>query len=149
MTIQDYLSSTEEINLDAINFKFAFTVEGYYDKKRKHDPRYVKQRVQLTTKADGVLTSLLVPFHDCTEEDYAQFYPVNEQSRIPLKAVQERVGRGLYCVDKDIDLNVYGKSPGDYQFVEILFLPCNVIVDDDYGFKDSVSNECVDDLEAQ
>ena len=31
MTIQDYYSSNEVLSFDAINFKFAFTIEGYYD----------------------------------------------------------------------------------------------------------------------
>ena len=104
----------------------------------------------LTSKIDGVSKTLLLPFHDCTVEDYAQFYPIAEKSRAPLQKLQDNEDRGLYCVDSGIgDLNVFGKSPGDFQFVEILFIPCNVLVDDSYGFKDSVSSECIEDLDAQ
>ena len=35
----DYQTS---IDLNAIEFKFAFTVEGYLDQKIKDDPKYVK-----------------------------------------------------------------------------------------------------------
>ena len=65
MTIQDYYSLTDELSLKDINFKFAFTVEGYYDNKRKIDPRYVKQLVKLGTNVDGVRTDRILPFHEC------------------------------------------------------------------------------------
>ncbi len=32
---------TTRLNLNDIGFKFAFTIEGYFDKKIKDDPKYV------------------------------------------------------------------------------------------------------------
>ena len=52
-------------------------------------------------------------------------------------------------MDDGLNLTVFGNAPSDFQVVEFLFLPCNVIYEDSYGFKSLVSSECVDDLAAQ
>ena len=67
--VQDYYSPIDELSLKDINFKFAFTVESYYEKKRKDDPRFVKQIFRLSTRKDGVRTSRAIPFHDCSKAD--------------------------------------------------------------------------------
>ena len=66
MTIEDYYSPTDALSLKDINFKFAFTVESYYKKKRKDDPRFVKSFFRLNSKNNGVPTSRVIPFHECS-----------------------------------------------------------------------------------
>ena len=49
----------------------AWSVEGNLDKKNKNDSRYVKWMVRFYGKENGVKFEKFVPFHKCTEEDYA------------------------------------------------------------------------------
>ena len=69
MIIQDYYSPTDELSLNDINFKFAFTVESFFERKRKDDPRFVKTIFSLTTHIDGVWTSRVIPYHECSKAD--------------------------------------------------------------------------------
>ena len=69
MLIEDYYSPTDELSLKQINFKFAFTVESYYEKKRKDDPRFVKQIFRLNSKNNGVRTERVIPYHECSKAD--------------------------------------------------------------------------------
>ena len=45
---------SERVNLSDIDFQIAFTVEGYFDKKQRNDPRYVKYMARLRGTEDGV-----------------------------------------------------------------------------------------------
>ena len=42
LTIPAHYSALDEVQLDDINFRLAFTIEGFLERKRKDDPRYVK-----------------------------------------------------------------------------------------------------------
>ena len=37
-----YFSKKEQLNLNRINWRLAFTVEGQFEKERKDDPRFTK-----------------------------------------------------------------------------------------------------------
>ena len=41
----------------------------------------------------------MLPFHKCTEKDYAEFYPVKDSSSKLLETVRNNPDRGLLCVD--------------------------------------------------
>ena len=59
-----------KFNLNDMNFRLAFTMEGVIDQERKNDPRYVKQYVRLFGKNPaGERNDRLIPFHECTEAD--------------------------------------------------------------------------------
>ena len=63
-------SQDMKLNLDEINFKFAFSLEGALDNKNKNDPRYMKQYVHaITYFANGTIITTSLPFHECGEED--------------------------------------------------------------------------------
>ena len=66
--------------MNAINFRIAFTVEGYIDKKRKDDPRFVKYLVRLYGKKEGKRFEWLVPYHECTKEDFELFDPIDPKN---------------------------------------------------------------------
>ena len=42
LTIPAHYSALDKVQLDDINFRLAFTVEGFLERKRRDDPRYVK-----------------------------------------------------------------------------------------------------------
>ena len=48
-----------------------------------NDPKYVKLVAYLQTISEsGVKENKEIPFRDCTEEDLAKFYPIEEESKI-------------------------------------------------------------------
>ena len=61
----------EKLDLNAINFRLAFTVEGYHSREQKNDPRYVKYLVRIFGIKDGKEYEKFIPYHECTEEDWA------------------------------------------------------------------------------
>ena len=57
-----------------------------------------------------------VKFHECTEEDYAEFYPVSTSSASLLENLKYM---GHYCIDIDDELSIDGDwSSGEY-YVEL------------------------------
>ncbi len=66
---------TTRLNLNDIDFKMAFSVEGYSDKKIKDNPMYVKLIAFLTYKIDGVESQDVLSLHKCTQEDWDEFAP--------------------------------------------------------------------------
>ena len=69
--IPGYHSPTDMINLNEINFRMAFTIEGYLERKRKVDPKYVKLLARLYGEKEGKYFQRMLDYHECTEEDYA------------------------------------------------------------------------------
>ena len=96
------------INLNAMGFRAAFAFEGFVDNELKDDPRFVKNIARYIVKKDFVWTRTNLPFHKCSDEELAQFSPIN-----PLQedTLQKRMqGTGFFCLDWD-DSNpflVYG-----------------------------------------
>ena len=41
----------------------------------------------------------MLPYHPCTDEDYAEFYPVENSSSKLLRDVRSNPDRGFLCVD--------------------------------------------------
>ena len=67
------------LNLNERNFRFAFTVEPYYNPtKQKNDPRYVKYFIILYGKHKGENFQRVLPYHKCTDDDYDEFYQVKK-----------------------------------------------------------------------
>ena len=75
--VDAYSTPNNALDLNARNFRVAFAFDGYLDEKLKADPRYVKWifRVHYKNK-NGEFAETLLPYHKCTEEDYAEFYPI-------------------------------------------------------------------------
>ena len=81
---------TERINLDAIGFNLAFSVEGTFDEVRKDDPHYVRYLVRASGKENGKGFAKLLSHHICTEEDWAKFPPpVSARDETKIKPFQE------------------------------------------------------------
>ena len=70
LTDRNFYDLNTKLDLNAINFKLAFSVEGYLDKESKNDPAYVKILTRLRGIKQGVDYQEIIPFHLCTEEDW-------------------------------------------------------------------------------
>ena len=69
--VPGYYSPIDMINLNEINFRMAFTIEGYLERKRKDDPKYVKLLGRLYGEKEGEYFQRMLEYHECTEEDFA------------------------------------------------------------------------------
>ena len=68
-----------------MNFRAAFQFWGVdhtiwgYPYEEKNDPKYVKMIVKLSgINYNGDYFEKIIPHHKCTEEEYAEFYPLAE-----------------------------------------------------------------------
>ena len=82
---EDYYASGESVDLSEKNFRMAISVEDYLAPiRQKNDHRYVKWQFRLWGKRDGQDFQRILPYHKCTDYDYAQFYPVARRSQVQL-----------------------------------------------------------------
>ena len=70
LTERNFYDFQTHLDLNSIQFKQAFSVEGYLDKERKDDPRYVKIIMRMLGKKNGVDYQEIIPHHLCTKEDW-------------------------------------------------------------------------------
>ena len=69
----DVFTFEDELELNDIDFRVAFSVEGYHSREMKDDPRYVKWLVRFFTIEEGQEVETMIPFHKCTDEDWEKF----------------------------------------------------------------------------
>ena len=64
------------------------------------------------TKKDGVWSYRELATHICTEQDYAEFYPIQEQQHVLLEEIKRDPDRGFICLDESegIDIGLYGSE---------------------------------------
>ena len=109
-SIQDYYAQDDTLNLDEINFKFAFSIEGYFDVQDKNNPKYLRQYLRMTESfVDGSVKAISLPYHECTPEDYDEFYPPTKRSADILADVRKNPERRFYCVDDGVDKTIFGR----------------------------------------
>ena len=70
---KNFFDYNTRLDLKEINFKMAFSIEGFLDQEAKDDPRYVKYIVRIFGKKDGVEYQEMIPFHKCEEKDWEKF----------------------------------------------------------------------------
>ena len=146
----DYYDQEEKLNLSEIDFKLAFTIEGFLDELRKDDPRYVKYTVRTYGKRDGIKYEKIIPYHKCTEEDWALFAPPDKSSFDTIQLIKENPERGMFCFDYGEDYQIYGNERNqNYQRVEVIFSPCNYVHTESGYEDDSVQPECIPELDKQ
>ena len=79
--------------------RFAVTIYGE-DGQTKYDPRYVKMTAVI--RENGVLSHFL-PLHNCTDEDMAQFYPLEETSNDLIEKMEKSTNKDVkdlfLCLD--------------------------------------------------
>ena len=122
------LTSEDTLNLKEAGMRFAWTFEGYSDKKLKNDPRYVKQLVRMSGRAEGKSVETILDYHTCTWDDLKHFAPPTLDSGRVLDSIMSNEERSLFCFDweKLADtLEIFGISQyDDFRFVDIELLPC-------------------------
>ena len=77
ITQPEAIDDQEVINIGQSNFRFAFTLENIYRTDIKNDPAFMRWRVRHYGRKDGVKFQNILPIHNCTADDLAQFYPVS------------------------------------------------------------------------
>lgn len=145
---KDVYDSTTRLNLNEINYRVAFTVEGYHSRERKDDHKYVKYLVRIFGRRDRVEYETFIPYHLCTDEDWAQFSPPGKASADSWDEIKTDPTRGMFCLDWSEDILIYGNERNDnYQRIELVLVPCNYL-HTHLGYKDDfVHEECVADLD--
>jgi len=143
----------ETMDLGKRKFRMAFAVEQYYSPNfLLNDPAYVRWLFHIWGKRDGVAYETFIQHHLCTDEDYAEFYPITEKSKILYQDIRDDPKRDFYCIDwndEENPINVYGEeNDNDYQRLEIILMPCNVIRTDIIYFDEPIP-ECITDLKSQ
>ena len=94
----------------------------------------------------------ILPYHDCTVDDYKEFYPVDRKAALLVEDIKKNPDRGFICLDWDeVNLEIYGsENESNYQRLEVIAMPCNSIRTDesllDEGF---ISPECNRNFNAQ
>ena len=88
-------------------------------------------------------------YHECTDAELNEFYPVSNSSKKLLQSITEDPNRSFYCIDWNDDLEIYGDLAQDSSFIEIFLVPCNYLFTE-WGYTgDSVHDKCEWDLKAQ
>ena len=87
-TTLNYYSGYDKVKLNDINYRLAFTVESFDDKKIRHDPKYIKYIARIWNEVDGVQTFTNVPLHECTQDDFDEFYPIEPNSEKKFESIR-------------------------------------------------------------
>lgn len=71
-----------------------------------------------------------------------------------IEKIKNDPKRGMYCIDWNEDIKVYGNEKDDlHQRLEIMMLPCNVVPTQSSEYRGiataEADDECVADLDAQ
>ena len=133
----------DKLDLNKIGFRLAFSVEGFLDQQVKDDPKYVKYIVRLFGFKDGKRVEYPVPFHKCTESDWALFPPASSDSIDIWSSVKDDPDRNMYCIDWDGDRSIFGNERNvNFRALDIEFVPCNYLHSKDGSYPDSVTDEC-------
>ena len=129
LTQKDHYGPLDKIYYNEMNFRMAFSVEGYWDKERKNDERYVKWMARWWfTTDEGVKSQIFLDLHDCTEEELNEFYPVAPGSQEAYYKIINDPKRGLYCIDWTDDMYIQGYYlDARFSTIEVVLLPCNYI----------------------
>ena len=94
---------SETVNLNEIGFRFAFSFKNSKSHALIDDPHYVKWIVRKTGKRNGTDFEEILPFHKCTDADYAEFYPIAKNSQQAIKDIRKDPKKGLFCLDEWTD----------------------------------------------
>ena len=135
---------TEKLDLNEAQFRIAFSVEGFHDREMKDDHRYVKYLVRLYGHLDFQKVEYALPFHKCTESDWALFPPASRDSLGAWTDIKDDPKRNMFCIDWDGDRNIFGnyRNP-DFRGIDIVFAPCNYWHHLEGDFEDTVHPDCV------
>ena len=111
----EYQSPDHPLNLNEKNFRVAFNLRQIepHTLRSLDDPRYIRRVISLGTWNNDTQTfqEKILPFHDCTDEEYAQFYPATGRFKEDIDVMRKYPDFfGLICLDWDDSdpLQLYG-----------------------------------------
>ena len=82
----------------------------------------------------------------CTEEDYDDFFPVEESSAKRLRSLKEK--NALLCLNFDKDYSLRGtESQGYFNVIDVMVVPCAVKLTLLGGESDRIPEDCEMDRE--
>ena len=67
----NFFTGYDKVNLNELNYRLAFIVESFDDKKVRIDPWYVKYIARIWQEQDGQQFFTNLPLHECTDYDYS------------------------------------------------------------------------------
>ena len=111
---------------------------------------YVKYLFRMYGRKNGQEYERILSYHNCTDADYDEFYPVKKQSAGTLKAIRNDPRRGMFCLDWDDDnpIEITGSDiDADYTRFEIVMTPCNYLHTHLGYTGDSIDPSCNPNLE--
>ena len=141
------------VNFADINFRFAFTIEGFLDKETKIDSRYVKGLARLYGRKDGKRVETLLDFHECSIEELQKF-PSPTSDSVGLMKRYKNSDHKLFCVDQERYREILAiwsneNNEDDYQRFEFNLVPCNYVHAEIEPTNDFVAKECIADRYVQ
>ena len=147
-------SFENQLNLNDQNFKIAFSFEKLLEKKLVNDPRYVRWIFRYDEFRQNEWYERILPYHECTDEDYAQFHPMNFGSEDEFRNIRDNPDRGFFCLDWDDEdpFQIFGNSEfsSNYKVLEAILAPCNYLHKEiDPKGVYSIGEECNTDPEEQ
>jgi hypothetical protein len=93
-------SADEFFNLNENGFKLAFGVVNFWDNENLGDLKKVQWEVDLRVRLENKKVSeYKLKFGPCTDEDYADFFPIVARNAAYLKTLKEN--KLLNCIDRD------------------------------------------------
>ena len=93
------------------------------------DPRYVKWIIRRTGMRDGTSFEETLPYHKCTNADFAGFHHPAKRSQEALKEIKEDPKNSLFCFDVWSE-NLYiggDEETTNWSTIEMTMAPCNYI----------------------
>ena len=119
------------------------------------DTRYVKWYAYYYTNIDGRARRQELPIYKCTENDYAEFFPIENRSSALLQQIKTDEKRGFFCLDWEAAIDENGVSlfgsdgSGDFGSISIIVMPCNMRLSFLGAINDRIDPECVANLDEQ
>ena len=128
-SIPSHFDISRTVNLSNIGFRVAFSFRGSKSHLLLDDPHYVKWIVRRTGMRNGTSFEETLPYHKCTEADFAGFRLPAKRSQDALKEIREDPKKSLFCLDEWTEnLSIGGdEETADWSTVEMTMAPCNYI----------------------
>jgi hypothetical protein len=126
--VQSAYSVDEFINLNEKGFKLAFGVYSHSTLKSLDDYSRIQWEVTIKTKKDQkTVEETHLEFSTCSDEDYADFFPVVQRNSHFLDYLKKE--NILKCIDRNQVLQIKGENNIDAAYININLKPCKPSAD--------------------
>ena len=104
----------QKLNMNQERFRFAISIEDFQPpRKQKNSKSYVQWVFRLWSKSkEHGVESRDLEHRVCDDEDYAQFYQIEQTQESLLSEIRKDPDRGFYCIDWNDDdpYQIYGSE---------------------------------------